>query len=328
MKTKERISGIWLMSMVLLSLCAYTVFFVAQMWLNLLHAGYLSLAVLQCVTLIIYLWGPEKLTKKPLKVIYRILYGTSFLVIPAFAFIFMGLLSQYHINIPEAVDASSYEVKDIVPGDETVIYNTGIVYVFFPEYSDVDLVCKKRPSKSDDSIVWCSGAAFQHTVSLRFSQEDVEGDHAVKGTLYESPYNKEGFAAFTCVDGNYAFEFDHPTEAIREAAEAGGSGFMQFGLIKDGEEIMNYDRPRARCYRTLAELNGGLCIIDSVKMLHFDEFMEELQRIGVTNAVYMDMGAGWNYSWYRRPSGKCVTLFGLPVPWSHNWVVFRSGEDL
>ena len=99
---------------------------------------------------------------------------------------------------------------------------------------------------------------------------------------------------------------------------------MQFGLIRDGEPVMNFERPRARSYRTLAELNGNLCIIDSVKMMHFSAFMKELQKLGVTNAIYMDMGAGWNYSWYREASGKVRTLFGLPVPWSHNWVVFRK----
>ena len=64
--------------------------------------------------------------------------------------------------------------------------------------------------------------------------------------------------------------------------------------------------------------------IDSVNMLHFDEFLEELLRLGVTNALYMDMGAGWNYSWYRSAAGKVITLFGLPVPWSHNWIVFQK----
>ncbi len=324
MRSRERLSGIWLMAMALLSLGAYTAFFVAQMWLNVLHAWYLGLAVLQFVTLNVYLWGPEKLTAKPLRVLYRIFYATSFLVIPSFAFIFMGLVSQYHVKVPGSIDASATSVEEIRPGEETVIYDTGTVYVFFPEYSDVDLVCGKRPSKSDKSITWCSGAAFQHTVSLGFTQENVEGDHAVNGTLYESPYNKDAFAAFTFADGNYHFEFDDPTGAIRAAADAGGSGFMQFGLIHDGETVMSFDRPRARCYRTLAELNGGVCIIDSVNMLHFDEFMDELHRLGVTNAVYMDMGAGWNYSWYRNASDKVVTLFGLPVPWSHNWVTFRK----
>lgn len=324
MKSRKQLAGIWLMSMALLSLGAYTVFFVAQMWLNLLHAFYLSLAVLQFGTLIVYLWGPEKIKFKPFKILYYISYTSSILVIPSFIFIFMGLISQYHVKISDSIDASEMPVEKILPQEKTTIYNTGKAYVIFPEYSEIELVCEDRPSKSDKTITWCSGAAFQHTVSIDFTQENVEGDHAVKGTLYESPYNKDAFAAFTYADGCFAFDFDDSTEAIRQAADKGGSGFMQFGLIKDGEVVMNFDRPRARCYRTLAEINGNVCIIDSVNMIHFDDFMEELERLGVTNAVYMDMGAGWNYSWYRNAADKVVTLFGLPVPWSHNWIVFRK----
>ena len=208
--------------------------------------------------------------------------------------------------------------------EKTVVYDTGIVYVIFPEYSGVNLVCETRPSKSEESVTWCSGAAFQHTVSLGFSQENVEGDHAVRGILYESPYNKDNFAAFTCVGNHFSFEFDDPSEAVRAAAEVGGSGFMQFGLIRNGEIVKDFYQPRVRCYRMLAELNGNLCIIDSCKMMRFDDFLEEVSRLGVTNALYMDMGAGWNYSWYRNAAGKVVTLFGLPVPWSHNWIVFQK----
>ncbi len=323
MKLRERLSGIWLMAMTLLSLCGFTVFFVAQMWLNILFAVYLTLPILQIAALIIYMWGPDKLKIRPLKMLYRILCASSVFVIPSFVFIFMGLISQYHVNIPESIHAESMPVEELLPQDHTVIYNTGTVYVFFPEYTEIELVCENRPSKSDDSITWCSGAAFQHTVSLDFTQENVEGDHAVRGKLYESPYNKENFAAFVFAEDQFGFEFENPTEAIKKAANAGGSGFMQFGLIRDGEPVMNFDRPRARCYRALAELNGNVCIIDSVNMLHFDEFMEELLRLHVTNALYMDMGAGWNYSWYRGADEKVVTLFGLPVPWSHNWVVFN-----
>ncbi len=324
MSTKERLFGIWLITMNLLALLAYTVFFVAQMWLDILHAWYLALVILQGTALFIYMWGPEKLKSKKLRLLYRLLCASSLLVIPSFIFIFMGLISQYHAVIPEAIDASTMRTEEILPKDQTVIYNTGPLYIFFPEYSDIDHVTENRPSKSDDSITWCSGAAFQHTVSLGFSQEDVEGDHAANGILYENPYNRDDFVAFTFANGEYAFHFDNATEAMKAAAEAGGSGFMQFGLIRDGKSVMSFDRPRARSYRTMAELNGHLCIIDSVKMMHFTEFMEELQKLGVTNAIYMDMGAGWNYSWYRQVSGKVRTLFGLPVPWSHNWVVFRK----
>lgn len=324
MITRKRLSGIWLMAMALLSLGAFTAFFVAQMWLNILFAVYLTLAIMQFVTLNVYLWGPEKLRYKPLMILYRLFYASSFLVIPTFIFIFMGLISQYHVDIPDSIDARNMPVEQILPADETVIYNTGTVYVFFPEYSSIDLVCEDRPSKSDDSITWCSGAAFQHAVSIGFTQENIEGAHASSGTFYESPYEKDAYAAFVFDGNDFSFEFDDRADAIRSAADAGGSGFMQFGLIRDGESVMNFDRPRARCYRTLAELNGSVCIIDSVNMLHFNEFMAELDRLGVTNAVYMDMGAGWNYSWYRDAAGKVITLFGLPVPWSHNWIVFRK----
>jgi len=324
MSIKQRLSGVWLISMTLLSLFAYTVYFVAQMWLNLLQTLYLTLAVLQVVTLILYLWGPEKLKSRFMKIVYRLLYLSSFLVIPCFSFIFMGLVSQYHVNIPDSIDAAAMPIEEILPGDQTVVYNTGTVYVIFPEYSGIELACGERPSKADKGITWCSGAAFQHDISLGFTHENIDGDHAVNGVLYESPYNKDSFAAFTFAEGAFSFAFDSASEAIKEAAGKGGSGFMQFGLIKDGQPVMNINRPRARCYRTLAELNGHLCVIDSVNMLHFEEFMEELRRLGVTNALYMDMGAGWNYSWYRNAAEKVVTLFGLPVPWSHNWIVFKK----
>ncbi|WP_026650926.1 hypothetical protein [Butyrivibrio proteoclasticus] len=324
MKKTKRLKGIWIMAMTLLSLAAFTAFYVAQMWLNLLFMVYFGLMAMQFTALIIYLWGEEKISFKPLKILYHLFCASSILVLPSFIFIFMGLISQYHVKIPESIDASNMAVEQILPGEETTIYNTGKAYIIFPKYSEIDLVCENRPSKSDKSITWCSGAAFQHTVSLSFSQINVEGDHACDGVLYESPYNKDNFAAFVFYDGTFKFEFDNQKEIMKEAAEAGGSGFMQFALIRDKEIVMNFDRPRARCYRTLAELNGNVCIIDSVNMVHFTEFMEELQRLGVTNAIYMDMGAGWNYSWYRRPSGKVNTLFGLPVPWSHNWVVFRD----
>ncbi|WP_026518648.1 hypothetical protein [Butyrivibrio sp. MC2021] len=324
MSIRRGLFGIWLMAMTLLSLGAFTTYYVAQMRLTILQDAYLALCVLQLTTLLIYLWGPEKLKFRPLKALYHLFFASSLFVIPAFVFIFFALVSQYHTRIPESINAENMDPGDILPGEETQIYNTGSLYIFFPEYSNIELVCKDRPSKRDTSVTWCCGAAFQHTVSLGFSQINVEGDHAVSGAYYESPYNKDSFAAFTYANNEFSFEFTEPTLAIKKAAEAGGSGFMQFGLIHDGEVVMDFKMPRTRCFRTLAELNGNVCIIDSVNMMHFDDFLAELRDLGVTNAVYMDMGAGWNYSWYRRASGKVKTLFGLPVPWSHNWIVFKS----
>ena len=324
MTIRQRISGIWLISMTLLSLFAYTVYFVAQMRLQILQVSYLALAILQITTLILYLWGPEKLKSRLFRLAYRVLYASSLFVVPAFVFIFTCLVFQYHVTVRDSVDAASMPIEQILPRDETVVYNTGTVYVFFPAYTEVDHVSKDRPSKSDETITWCSGAAFQHDISLGFTHENIDGDHADSGMFYESPYNRDSFAAFTFADGHFAFAFDNPSQAIKEAAEAGGSGFMQFGLIRDGAPVSTISGARVRCYRTLAELNGSLCVIDSINMMRLETFMEELNRLGVANALYMDMGAGWNYSWYRNTYGRVVSLFNLPVPWSHNWIVFRE----
>ena len=56
MSIRERISGIWLISMNLLALFAFTCYFVAQMRLSILQTGYLTLVVLQVIALIMYMW--------------------------------------------------------------------------------------------------------------------------------------------------------------------------------------------------------------------------------------------------------------------------------
>ena len=95
MSIRQRISGIWLMSMSLLALFAFTCYFVAQMWLSILRTAYITLVILQVAALTVYLWGPEKLKHRWQKILYRLLYASSFFVIPAFLFIFTGLVSQY-----------------------------------------------------------------------------------------------------------------------------------------------------------------------------------------------------------------------------------------
>lgn len=323
MDKKRLVLGIWLMMMALISLMAFTTYFVAQMRFSVLLYSYSALAITQFFALIVFLMGNER-KNKVIKVCYRLCCVASLAVIPAFLFIFLGLISQYHVDIDEAIRVSDADYELLVPGDETTIYKTDTFYVFFPKYSQVDMECGKRPSKSDKSISWCSGAAFQHEIQLGFSDENIEGYHASKGQYSESPYVKDGYGAVVFYDGDFRFEFDDPQAAVKEAAKHNGSGFMQYRILRDGKLVNDFSMPRVRSYRVIAQINGNLCIIDSIEMMHFNDFLEKLQEMNVDNALYMDMGAGWNYSWYRKTTGKVKTLFGLKVPWSHNWVVFRE----
>ena len=47
-----------------------------------------------------------------------------------------------------------------------------------------------------------------------------------------------------------------------------------------------------------------------------------LKKLGVKNAMYCDMGTGWNYSWYRKDDGTVKELFNVPGRYTTNWVVF------
>lgn len=321
---KKMLLGIWLMLMALIALTAYTMYFVAQMRFSILLYSYSALAATQIFAVIVFLIDPERVKYSFVRLLYRLCCLASLAVIPAFAFIFLGLISQYHVGIKEAIPVSDADSQLLLPGEETTIYRTDTFYVFFPKYSRVDLECGKRPSKSDKSITWCSGAAFQHDIEIGFSDENIEGYHASKGVYSDSPYAKEEYGAFTFCDGTFGFEFDDPESAVKEAAARGGSGFMQFRIMRDGELVNDFTMPRVRSYRVIAEINDSLCVIDSIRMMSFGDFIQKLKELGVTNALYMDMGAGWNYSWYRKSTGAVKTLFGLKVPWSHNWVVFRE----
>ena len=49
---------------------------------------------------------------------------------------------------------------------------------------------------------------------------------------------------------------------------------------------------------------------------------ERLEKLGVKNAIYCDMGYGWNYSWYRQDNGKVKELFSTPGKYTTNWLTF------
>lgn len=322
MDKKKLAFGIWLMTMALVALSAFTIYFIAQMRYSVLFCGYLTLVVLQLFALTVFLVGDENIKHVYIRIIYRLCCLSSLAVVPAFCFIFSALTSQYHAKIKDTISVSYEEYEKILPQEDTTIYETDSLYIIFPKYSKIDLVCEKRPKKSDKSITWCSGAAFQHDISLGFSHLNVEGYHACNGEYFDSPYIHDNSAGFASYDDNFKFEFENPETVIKEAAANGGSGFMQFGIIKDGEVIYSFSRTRS--YRLLAELNGNLCIIDSKEMMNFEDFLSEVQKLHVTNALYMDMGAGWNYSWFRNQDNRVKTLFSLKVPWAHNWIVFRE----
>jgi len=75
-------------------------------------------------------------------------------------------------------------------------------------------------------------------------------------------------------------------------------------------------------YRALCEWNGKLYIVDSGKQMTYAQFIAALKRLGVTHALYLDMGIGWNFSFYRDNSDAPRYIHSIPIPFTTNWITF------
>lgn len=284
-------------------------------------------AVLSLCGLIFQMHVDAKAQKKPLMVFIRVVLLLNsvsvFLMLGLSMFI---LSSQYHNSLKPDKKVSSveelYALQEESDGSVTLL-ETGKLYVFDLDYSDISFVAKDRPSKDDESALMCVAAAFQASYESGFSHENIVGWHCSEGVL-ERGFPEKNLGAFTYVDGTARiWDVDEAEDAIKDAAKKGGCGFQQFIVLYNGERG-THDTDEFRCYRVLAILNGKACIIDTKTQMHYGEFIESLEELGVKDALYCDMGSGWNYSWYRTKEGKTEDIIGLPWLFSHNWLVFKK----
>ena len=106
-------------------------------------------------------------------------------------------------------------------------------------------------------------------------------------------------------------------------------GFCQMMIVKDGSvrPIGSKMKNNVNIYRALCEKDGKLCIVESKKKMTYENFVKALSAYKVTYALYLDMGRGWNYAWYRDKKGKVVVLFpeskmAPSYKYRTNWITF------
>ena len=277
--------------------------------------------------LIFHIHTEEHVRKSPVMLATRILLLlNSVSVFVMIGFSLFILSSQYHNPLePDGTfsSPSSIEHQLAESGKDVLLLETDDLYIYYADYHELSFAAGKRPSKHDQTIQICVAAAFQSSYQLGFSHNNIVGWHTSEGQL-ERGKPQENLGAFTYVNGTaHIWNTDEAEEAIRNAAAQGGMGFQQFIVLCDGLRG-SHDSDEFRCYRVLALIDGKACIIDSRTQMHYDDFILALKDLGVRDALYCDMGSGWNYSWYRGESGKPVDIIGIPWPFSHNWLVFRK----
>ena len=180
-----------------------------------------------------------------------------------------------------------------------VVDSTADIVAYYPQFSRIDLVCDTMPNQGDAMVIFCAEAAFTHELLEAFAHSNIDGDHVSGGSRYAGAQCKDNSGAFISWGNHWEFIQGDYSAALDQAAAKGGMGFGQASIIHQGKRVERLWRSGVNQYRALCEKEGQLCIVDSREAVEYAQFVDQLEGYGVTEALYLDMGAGWNHSWWR-----------------------------
>ena len=199
--------------------------------------------------------------------------------------------------------------------------------VYYPNFTRIDLATGTMPAKSEDGVIFCCAGSFTGEKLKEFKHSNIGGDHVSAGTFYKGykcgPYN--GVFTWSKVSGWRFFNFSYKNAVtpLQKAAKEGGMGYCQTMLFSNGKRFRGCFKPEtSNRYRALCQIGKRLCIVDCARALPWSHFLDGLEKLGVKNAIYCDMGYGCNYSWYRQDNGKVKELFSTPGKYTTNWLTF------
>ena len=220
---------------------------------------------------------------------------------------------------------------------EITIHDSLNLRVYTPSFSRLDLRCARMPSIEERDVIFVAEAAFTEALLDTFAHTNIDGNHVSGGVWYEGASCPEtrvrigNTGGFVWYEGSYQFFGDtlSAEQGLLEASKHGGMGFMQEIIIHRGRYMSNTrtENPRfnrTENYRLLAELDGRLCIVENIEPSLFSEFLTAFQRLNPTEALYLDMGEGWNHSWYRLSSGATEEIYPAASKsrYCTNWLTF------
>jgi hypothetical protein len=198
--------------------------------------------------------------------------------------------------------------------------------VFYPVFIKIDLVCGQMPKSTQKDVEFCCEAAFTGELLNGFKHSNIADNHICNGEMKKGYRCKANTGGFVWGKGKWRFmrKADYPT-----TADGWNMGFCQLLIIKDGvvRAIGAKMKNNRNIYRALCEKDGKLCIIESKRVMTYEFFVKCLSAYKVTHALYLDMGRGWNYAWYRDKDGKVKEIFpesklAPSYKYRTNWITF------
>ena len=180
---------------------------------------------------------------------------------------------------------------------------------------------RTKPDELDTNIGLCMVAAFTSK-----PPEHIVGTTVCKGELrIDSTESETGYCLI--IDGVVVI---HPLSLRREqsicrAIEQKGDYFQQMLLTYKHKPVpTNVFKNRTTARRALVIANQKPFIVETNDRIHIDTFTTCLLRIGVEQAIYLDMGS-WSEGWYRT-NNQTIQRIGNNRRSTHlqtNWITIK-----
>lgn len=243
--------------------------------------------------------------------------------------LFIDVARGLHPDIKESI------VRDFTKADTDILSVShieteyGDLICLKPEMSGLkmNVVCGEIPSPEDDSIVMAFAGAFTGT-EFDKGHSNVAGDHVAGGTRFKGYRCKRNTGAYTwSIKSGPRFFYKDYSSALDKAAKEGGMGFAQEMMIHDGAKVPT-TRPlgNKNVFRALClDSDNHLALYESQGIVTFGNFIDALLSQGVKEALYTDMGQGWNYCFYRvNQSEKTPNyLHSTSLPYASNFITLK-----
>ncbi len=243
--------------------------------------------------------------------------------------LFIDIVRGLHPDIKESIvrDFTAVDRKMLAVGH--IKTDLGDLICLKPDMArlTMDMVCGEIPSPEDGSIFLAFAGAFTGTEFDR-GHANVAGDHVAGGKRFSGYRCKRNTGAFTwSAQAGPQFFYQDYSSALDEAAKNGGMGFAQEMMIHNGAAVPT-TRPleNRNVFRALClDADNQLALYESQGTVRFGNFIDALLAQGVKEALYTDMGQGWNYCFYRvNQSDKTPKyLHSTSLPYASNFITLK-----
>lgn len=254
-------------------------------------------------------------------------------LIPAFvALVIVGCSSanKNSDNLGLSTDMSS-QVDSMLFVDNVVVDSVSFIRLKMNhDVSYIIMADSVIPSQADSTIALCVEAAFTGELLKDFKTTNIGGDYVIDGTFHKG-YKCKANTGFLYADKSVftISSSEYCPEWIEKAKKNNGVLFQQILIIQNGKDVYRGTpiKPITRnVYRAACIMSdGNFAVIQSEKAITLKNFINSLIKLGVSDALYLDMGTGWNYGWYRPT--KCddpTILFDYRTPYQTNWLLIKG----